>query len=101
MHALDRASGASRWKQDKLLRRKLTAPVVVDGKIVVGDSLGYLHVLSKDDGALVGRLAVDGGAVNAMVPAMRRPSRADGRGNALVRPLLRREPRSRTPRPPR
>ena len=68
VHALDRESGASRWKQDKLLRRKLTVPVVVDGKVVVGDSLGYLHVLSKDDGALIGRLALDGGAVNAMVP---------------------------------
>jgi outer membrane protein assembly factor BamB len=69
VHSLDRLSGSSRWKQDKLLRRKLTAPVVVDGKVVVGDSLGYLHVLSKDDGALIGRVAVDGGAVNAMVPA--------------------------------
>jgi len=69
VHALDRDTGASRWRQDKLLRRRLTAPVVVDGKVVVGDSLGYLHVLSRDDGALVGRLQVDGGAVNAMVRA--------------------------------
>lgn len=69
VHALDRDSGASRWKQDKLQRRRLTLPVVVDGKVVVGDSLGYLHVLAKDDGAFLGRLAVDGGAVNALVPA--------------------------------
>lgn len=69
VHALDRDSGASRWKQDKLLRRRLTVPVVVADKVVVGDSLGYLHVLSRDDGALVGRVSVAGGAVNAMVPA--------------------------------
>ncbi|MBL0141472.1 MAG: outer membrane protein assembly factor BamB [Betaproteobacteria bacterium] len=68
VQALDREGGASRWKQDKLLRRKLTAPVVVDGKVVVGDSLGFLHVLAKDDGAFIGRLAVEGGAVNALVP---------------------------------
>ena len=68
MHALDRESGASRWKQDKLLRRKLTAPVSFEGKIVVGDSLGYLHVLSADDGSIVGRLALDGTRVNALVP---------------------------------
>ncbi len=68
VHALDRDTGASRWKQDKLLRRRVTAPVVVDGKVVVGDSLGYLHVLSKDDGAFLGRVSVDGGAVNALVP---------------------------------
>lgn len=74
VHALDRDTGASRWKQDKLLRRRVTAPVVVDGKVVVGDSLGYLHVLAKDDGAFLGRIAVDGGAVHALVPA----------GNALL-----------------
>ncbi len=68
VQALDRDSGASRWKQGKLLRRKLTAPVAVDGKVVVGDSLGYLHVLAKDDGAMIGRLSVDGSAVYAMVP---------------------------------
>jgi outer membrane protein assembly factor BamB len=68
VHALDRDTGASRWKQDKLLRRRVTAPVVVDGKVVVGDSLGWLHVLSKDDGAFLGRISVDGGAVNALVP---------------------------------
>ena len=68
VHALDRDTGASRWKQDKLLRRRVTAPVVVDGKVVVGDSLGYLHVLAKDDGAFLGRIAVDGGAVRALVP---------------------------------
>jgi outer membrane protein assembly factor BamB len=67
VHALDRDSGASRWKQDKLLRRKLTTPVAVDGKVVVGDSLGYLHVLSPDNGEIIGRLPVDGGAVNALV----------------------------------
>ena len=37
------------------------------GRIVVGDSLGYLHFLSKDDGAIVGRHSVDGTAVNALV----------------------------------
>ena len=74
VHALDRDTGASRWKQDKLLRRRVTAPVVVDGKVVVGDSLGWLHVLAKDDGAFLGRIGVDGGAVHALVPT----------GNALL-----------------
>lgn len=68
VHALDRDSGASRWKQDKFARRKLTGPVPYEGRVVVGDSLGYLHVLGRDDGAIVGRLALDGSAVNALVP---------------------------------
>jgi outer membrane protein assembly factor BamB len=68
VHALDKSSGASVWKQDKLLFRKLSAPAVFEGKVVVGDLEGYLHVLSPDDGALIGRLATDGSAVNALVP---------------------------------
>ena len=69
VHALDKNTGASVWKQDKLLYRKLTAPMVVAGTVVVGDGFGYLHVLSTEDGSLVGRLATDGSAVLAMVPA--------------------------------
>jgi outer membrane protein assembly factor BamB len=67
VHALDKATGASVWRQDKLCWRKLSAPVLVDGRIVVGDSEGYLHVLSPEDGALVGRLATDGSEVRALV----------------------------------
>jgi outer membrane protein assembly factor BamB len=36
--------------------------------VVVGDGQGYLHVLSPDDGAIIGRVATDGTAVAAMVP---------------------------------
>jgi outer membrane protein assembly factor BamB len=69
VHALDKSTGASVWKQDKLLHRKLTAPMVVAGAVVVGDSFGYLHVLSTEDGKLIGRLATDGSAILSMVPA--------------------------------
>ena len=69
VHALDKATGASVWKQDKLAWRRLTAPMVLDGRVVVGDGQGFLHVLSPEDGAIIGRLATDGSAINAMVPA--------------------------------
>jgi outer membrane protein assembly factor BamB len=68
VQALDKATGASVWKQDKLLYRALTSPHVVDGKVVVGDGFGYLHVLSTEDGAIVGRLATDGTAIVSVVP---------------------------------
>jgi outer membrane protein assembly factor BamB len=68
VHALDKAQGASVWKQDKLRYRRLTAPVVVDLRIVVGDLEGYLHVLSPDNGEIVGRLATDGTAIESLVP---------------------------------
>ncbi|QJR15700.1 outer membrane protein assembly factor BamB [Usitatibacter palustris] len=69
VHALDKNSGASLWKQDKLLYRRLTAPVIAGGNVLVGDGYGFLHVLSPTDGSLIGRMSVDGGAVNALVAA--------------------------------
>ncbi|HET7403881.1 MAG TPA: PQQ-binding-like beta-propeller repeat protein, partial [Usitatibacter sp.] len=69
VQALDKASGANVWKQDKLAWRHVTAPLVVADRIVVGDGQGYVHVLSGEDGAIVGRLATDGSAVEALVPA--------------------------------
>lgn len=68
VHALDRASGASAWKQDALRYRKLDSPVLYDGYLVVGDGLGFLHVLAPDDGAIIGRLATDGSPINWLVP---------------------------------
>jgi outer membrane protein assembly factor BamB len=68
IHALDKSQGASVWKQDKLLYRKLTAPSLLDGRIVVGDFEGDLHVISPDNGEILGRLATDGTQVEWIVP---------------------------------
>ena len=67
VHALDKKSGASLWKQDKLLYRKLTAPMAMGGHVVVGDGFGFLHVLSPENGALVGRHATDGTPILSLV----------------------------------
>ena len=63
--SLERDNGGSVWKQDKLLRRALTAPVAVEDYVVVADFEGYLHVLSRSDGALVGRARADSKGVLA------------------------------------
>lgn len=63
--ALERDNGGSVWKQDKLVRRALTAPVAVGDHVVVADFEGYLHVLSRSDGALVGRTRADSKGVLA------------------------------------
>jgi len=42
---------------------------VFEGKVVAGDGQGFLHVLSPEDGALIGRLATDGSAIISLVPA--------------------------------
>ena len=53
--ALEKATGVSVWKQEKLLYRELSAPVVQDRAVLVGDYKGYLHALSKEDGRITGR----------------------------------------------
>jgi outer membrane protein assembly factor BamB len=65
VHALDKNSGASVWKQDKLLNRRLSAPLVKGGYIAVADVEGYVHVLAREDGSFAGRAASDGSAVGA------------------------------------
>ncbi len=68
--AMDRSSGATLWKQDKLLRRKLTRPQLQMQYLVVADYNGYVHWLSREDGAILARDRVrdnrfgDGTALN-------------------------------------
>ncbi|MFN3715541.1 MAG: outer membrane protein assembly factor BamB, partial [Thiobacillus sp.] len=57
--AYDKASGRAGWRQDKLARRQVTAPLALGNWIVVGDGQGYVHVLSTEDGRFLGRAKVD------------------------------------------
>lgn len=61
--ALDRRAGSSLWKQDKLDGRWASAPLPVGRFVVVGDFQGYVHVLSREDGSFVARIATDGSAI--------------------------------------
>jgi outer membrane protein assembly factor BamB len=65
VHALDRSSGRSLWKQDGLAHRQLSLPVPLEAQVAVGDLQGYVHLLSRDTGAFLGRVATDGSAVRA------------------------------------
>jgi len=58
--AYDKASGRAGWKQDKLARRQITAPLALGAWVVVADSEGYVHVLSAEDGGFIARTKVDG-----------------------------------------
>jgi outer membrane protein assembly factor BamB len=65
VQALDRASGRSVWKQDKLAHRDLTLPVPVGDLVAVADFEGYVHFLARETGAFVARYGTRGGAVRA------------------------------------
>ena len=61
--ALDRNTGASVWKQDKLAYRNLSAPLATKDYVVVGDFEGQVHFLKFEDGSFAARIATDGGGV--------------------------------------
>jgi outer membrane protein assembly factor BamB len=65
VHALDKSSGASMWKQDKLLNRRLSAPVASSKHVAVADLEGYVHFLSREDGSFAARVATDGSSIMA------------------------------------
>jgi outer membrane protein assembly factor BamB len=63
--ALDKSTGGSVWKQDKLAGRGVTRPLALGRFVIVGDYQGYVHLLSREDGSFVGRVATDGSAIAA------------------------------------
>ncbi len=58
-----RENGAGVWRNDKLANRRLSTPVSFERAVVVGDGQGYLHLLSREDGAFLARVATDGSAI--------------------------------------
>lgn len=60
-----RADGERLWSSESLRWRGLTAPVLLGQSIVVGDSLGLLHFLARQDAAPLNRLSTDGSPIMA------------------------------------
>jgi outer membrane protein assembly factor BamB len=67
VHALDRQSGSSLWKQDKLMNRYVSGPAISRGLVAVADAEGILHLLSREDGSFAARQKTDGTPVRAPV----------------------------------
>lgn len=61
--ALDKASGSTIWKNDKLLLRDTATPFALGNFVTVGDYEGYLHGLSREDGSFAARIKLDGSAI--------------------------------------
>lgn len=84
VHALDLASGASIWKQDKLFLRQLSAPVARGRLVAVADVKGVLHLLSRDDGSFVARVTTDGTPVTAPLQVVDNKILLQTRGGAVM-----------------
>lgn len=66
--ALNRENGTGAWRNNKLANRHLAAPVAVGRAVAVGDGQGYVHFLSREDGAFLARVETDGSPVTATTP---------------------------------
>jgi outer membrane protein assembly factor BamB len=56
VYALDYTTGKTFWRQGALKNRQLTAPLAMGSLIAVGDVEGYVHFLSREDGAFSARV---------------------------------------------
>ena len=68
IQALQR-DGSTLWKQDGFVRRGLTAPVLLDGRVVFGDRFDNVSVLSQADGSPLARFELDGPPASTPVAA--------------------------------
>lgn len=60
-----RDNGERAWSSDRLQYRGLTAPLALGRSVIVGDSTGLVHMLSREDGTPLNRLSTDGTAIAA------------------------------------
>lgn len=60
-----RTDGERAWVSESLRYRGLTTPLVVGRSVAVGDGTGLVHLLSRDDGSLLTRVATDGASIVA------------------------------------
>jgi outer membrane protein assembly factor BamB len=65
VHALDRANGATVWKQDKLFMRQVSRPIALSSHVAVGDYQGVVHLLRRENGAFAARLNTDSSGIAA------------------------------------
>lgn len=63
VRAWSRASGEAAWASDRLKHRSLSAPLAVGRVLAVGEATGTVHLLSREDGSELTRLATDGSAI--------------------------------------
>lgn len=68
--ALRRRNGADVWRQDALLYREPSPPVVFSSALVVGDLEGYIHFYSLTDGEPVARERAGKGMISGVPVVM-------------------------------
>jgi outer membrane protein assembly factor BamB len=65
INAFSATDGRLLWKNDQLKNRTASVPYILGRAVVVGDYQGFVHFLSVDNGAFVGRVKTDGDPITA------------------------------------
>ena len=58
-------TGDRAWSAEHLRWRHLSGPLVLGRSVIVGDSTGLVHLLSREDGSPLNRLTTDGSGIAA------------------------------------
>ena len=61
--AFSRSNGTPAWTQAGYKNRDLSAPIIIGNAVLLGDRDGSIHVLSKTNGDVLGRMTTDGSAI--------------------------------------
>lgn len=86
--AVNRFNGSTIWRQDKLLRRSLTRPVLQDKHLVVADYNGYVHWLSREDGHIAARKRINEDHYLFTTPSEEDSMLFDRAENVLAEPIV-------------
>lgn len=58
-------TGEPSWTSERLLHHRLGAPAIFGSQVAFGDAAGWVHLLARDSGRPVARVATDGSAIVA------------------------------------
>ena len=69
VYGIELSGGIEQWSNTDLTGRRITAPAVINGNVVVGDEYGYLHFMNMATGRMTGRLEVGSDVYAAAIVA--------------------------------
>ena len=67
VYSLDYETGKTFWRQGALANRRLTAPLPMGNVVAVGDLEGYIHFLTREEGAFAARIKLDSNSVMSLI----------------------------------
>lgn len=81
---LDARTGATVWKQDKLMYRGVGRPLIVGERVAVADAEGWVHLIERLDGRFAAQVRLDSSGVAAPLVRLGQAFVAQSRGGALT-----------------